>query len=65
MRADFFSSTFVKYIFYIILSLSITFKIITRYAKLHADSNEPIQGHLVEGEDSDTFFSLLSSEIYN
>jgi hypothetical protein len=23
------------------------------------------QGHLVEGEDSDTFFSLLWSEIYN
>jgi hypothetical protein len=26
---------------------------------------KPTQGHLVEGEDSDTFFSLLSSEIYN
>jgi hypothetical protein len=24
-----------------------------------------MQGHLVEGEDSDTFFSLLWSEIYN
>jgi hypothetical protein len=23
------------------------------------------QGHLLEGEDSDTFFSLLSSEMYN
>jgi hypothetical protein len=27
--------------------------------------SELIQGHLVEGEDSDTFFSLLSSEICN
>jgi hypothetical protein len=33
--------------------------------KLHGEAGMLVQGHLEEGEDSDTFFSLLWSEIYN